>query len=117
MGSDTLFGMIGVLMILAGLWKIFVKAGEPGWAAVIPFYNAYVLFKITWGNGWWCVACLIPVANLVLLAIAFWKLSRAFGYGAVMALGLVLLTPVFLLVLGFGKEPYLGVPEKMWNRL
>ena len=59
-GMTFLSLAIAVLGIIA-MWKIFEKAGEPGWAAIIPFYNLYVLFKITWGNGWKFLLLLIPL--------------------------------------------------------
>jgi len=77
-GTTILSLAISVLAIIA-LWKIFEKAGEPGWAAIIPFYNLYVLFKITWGNGWKFLLMLIPIANIVFAIITMVKLAKAFG--------------------------------------
>jgi hypothetical protein len=48
----SLLGLAVAVLAIIGMWKVFEKAGEPGWAAIIPFYNSYVLFKITWGEGW-----------------------------------------------------------------
>lgn len=62
-GIVVFFWVIGlgvaVLMIVA-LWKIFEKAGEPGWASLVPFYNTYELFKISWGNGWYFLLSIVP---------------------------------------------------------
>ena len=65
MGPGMSFFSLAVAVLgIVAMWKIFEKAGEPGWAAIIPFYNAYVLFKITWGNGWMFLLMLIWVADI-----------------------------------------------------
>ena len=110
-GSTAISLVMSVVGIIA-LWKIFQKAGEPGWAAVIPFYNAYILFKITWGNGWKFLLLLIPIANIVIGIITMVKLAKAFGKSNGFAVGLVLLSSIFMLILAFGNSQYLGVPVK-----
>jgi len=109
--AATWFGLIlGILGVVA-LWKIFVKAGEPGWAAIVPFYNAYVLFKITWGNGWLFLLMLIPFVNIVIAIITMVKLAKAFGKGGGFAVGLIFLSIIFYCILAFGDADYVGVPE------
>lgn len=100
---------IAVLAIVA-MWKIFEKAGEPGWAAIIPFYNLYVLFKITWGSGWKFLLMLIPIANLVIAIITMVKLAKAFGKSGGFAVGLIFLSIIFYCILAFDDSMYLGVP-------
>ena len=101
---------LGVLGIVA-MWKIFEKAGEPGWAAIIPFYNLYVLFKITWGNGWKFLLLLIPFAGIVFAIITIVKLAKAFGKSGGFAVGLIFLSIIFYCILAFDQSQYLGVPE------
>ena len=101
---------VGVLAIVA-LWKIFEKAGEPGWAAIIPFYNIYTLFKITWGNGWKFLLLLIPIANIVFLILTMVKLAKAFGKSGGFAVGLIFLSVIFYCILAFDQSQYLGVPQ------
>ena len=108
----TVISLICAVAGIVGLWKIFEKAGEPGWKALIPFYNAYILFKITWGNGWKFLLLLIPIANIVFAVITEVKLAKAFGKGGGFAVGLILLAPIFYLILGFGPDQYLGVPQQ-----
>lgn len=96
-----------VLLIVAD-WKIFTKAGEPGWASIVPFYNAYVLFKIAFGNGWYFLLCLVPIVNIVFGIMLYFKLAKAFGHGAGFGFGLLFLTPIFLLILAFGSSEYVG---------
>lgn len=96
---------------IAALWKIFEKAGEPGWAALIPFYNTYLLFKISWGNGWNFLLMLIPIANIVIMIITMVKLAKAFGKDGGFAVGLIFLALIFMCILGFDKSEYVGVPD------
>ena len=90
------------------MWKIFVKAGEPGWASIVPFYNTYVLFKISWGNGWLFLLALIPFVNFVILIITYVKLAQAFGKGGGFAAGLIFLSFIFLPILAFDSSDYVG---------
>ena len=101
---------VSVLMIVA-MWKIFEKSGEPGWAAIIPFYNLYVLFKITWGNGWKFLYLLIPIAGFVFGIITVVKLAKAFGKSGGFAVGLIFLSVIFYCILAFDQSIYLGVPQ------
>ncbi len=89
-------------------WRVYAKAGEPGWAAIVPFYAQYVLYKITWGNGWLFLLMLVPVANVVVGIITLVKLSKSFGHGGGFACGLIFLNSIFMLILGFGSSRYLG---------
>ena len=108
----TIVWLAAMVLGIIAMWKVFEKAGEPGWAALIPFYNAYVLFKITWGNGWKFLLMLIPIANIVILIITMVKLAKAFGKDGGFAVGLILLSIIFMCILAFGKAEYQGVPEK-----
>ena len=111
-GMTILSLALAVLGIVA-MWKIFEKAGEPGWAAIIPFYNLYVLFKITWGNGWKFLFLLIPIANIVFAIITMVTLAKAFGKSGGFAVGLIFLSIIFYCILAFDQSQYLGVPESM----
>lgn len=99
--------VLGILTII-GMWRIFNKAGVPGWGAIIPFYNMYLLFKITMGNGWLFLLLLIPFVNFVMLIIVYVKLAAAFNKGAGYTLGLIFLSPIFIMMLGFGSAQYVG---------
>ena len=104
--------VIYVLLIIA-MWKIFTKAGKPGWASIVPIYNVIVMFQIIGLNPWLLLLYLIPVVNFV-VAIVFSimqasRLSKAFGKGTGFAFGLFFLNPIFLLMLGFGDSKYIGI--------
>ena len=96
---------LGILNIV-GMWKIFKKAGVPGWGAIVPIYNAYLLFKISLGNGWLFLLMLVPLVNVVVLIIVYAKLAAAFGKGVGYTLGLIFLTSSFTPILGLGSAEY-----------
>lgn len=92
-----------VLLIVAE-WRLFEKAGEPGWAAIVPLYNLYTLFKIAWGNGWKMLFLLIPFANIVFSIMVYVKLSHSFGKRGGFCVGVVLLPYVFLPIMAFTED-------------
>lgn len=98
--------ILAVLMVVA-LWKIFTKAGEPGWASIVPFYNTYVLFRIAGLNPWLFLLLLIPVVNLVIAIVVAIKLGAAFGKGGGWSFFLLVIFSVIgFLILGFGSATY-----------
>lgn len=113
-GGIGAFGMIVYLAIIAlmvaALWKVFTKAGQPGWAAIIPIYNFIVLLQIVGKPVWWVLLMLIPFVNLVIAILVYIELAKAFGKGGGFAAGLILLPIVFFPILGFGSAQYKGVP-------
>ena len=102
--------IICILTIIA-TWKIFTKAGEKGWKSIIPIYNTYIFFKITWGNGWFFLLMLIPFVNIVIYIITLWKLAKVFDKGVGFFIGLLLLETIFTLILGFGSAEYVGIQD------
>lgn len=101
----------GIFCLIA-LWAIFEKAYEPGWGALIPIYNSYQYFKITWGNGWYFLLLLIPFVNVIIAIITNFKLARSFGKSFWFGLGLLFLSAIFLGILAFGKPRYISVPGR-----
>ncbi len=135
-GIVMMFYILVALLLLVvqivACWKVFEKAGEPGWKAIIPVYSEYVLYKIAWDvKPFWILIgaavvnmllCWIPVVGTIIgfivgsLAIiievsCYVKLSKAFGHGGWFAVGLLLLSPVFIMILGFENSEYLGPQE------
>ena len=107
-GVGSLIGLIVTVVIIVGWWKIFVKAGKPGWGAIIPLYNLYCEFDITFGKGWLFLLTIIPIVNVVMLVIMYVKLAKAFGKSGGFAVGLIFLPFIFLPMLGFGDADYSG---------
>jgi hypothetical protein len=97
-----------VIFIIASMWTIFTKAGQPGWAAIIPIYNMIVLLKIVGKPTWWIVLFLIPVVNYVFIIWTYNMLSKSFGKEEGFTVGLILLGIVFFPILAFGDAKYLG---------
>jgi len=106
-GTSFLSFALIVIMIIAQ-WRIFEKGGKPGWAALIPIYNFYVLLKMVGRPGWWLLLMLIPLVNLIVGIIVLHDLSKSFGQGVGFTLGLIFLGPIFLLLLAFGNYKYVG---------
>ena len=92
-----------IILLIAAMWKVFSKAGQPGWACIIPIYNLYVLCKIAGRPGWWVLLLLIPFVNFIILIILDIDIAKAFGKGAGFGIGLLLLPFIFFPVLGFGN--------------
>ena len=100
--------LLVVVFMIAAMWKIFEKAGQPGWAAIVPIYNMYVLLKIVGKPGWWLLLFLIPIVNYVFIIWTYNMLSKSFGKEEGFTVGLVLLGIVFFPILGFGDARYIG---------
>ena len=100
------FGVI--VLMLAGFWKTFSKAGKPGWAAIIPIYNMVVLLEVAGKPLWWIVLFFIPLVNFVAAILVSIEVAKAFGKGAGFGLGLAFLGPIFYPILGFGSAEYQG---------
>lgn len=138
------FLVVGILAFIAwyviqavAKWKIFSKAGESGWKAWIPFYSTYVEYSFTWKTIFFWIWLLLSVVDafigqpdggfqvfaqdicslimLVITVMGNYKLSCSFGHGAGFALGLILLNPVFVLILGFGSSEYIGNTSEDYN--
>jgi hypothetical protein len=102
---------ISILVIIAQ-WRIYEKAGQPGWASLIPFYNFYVLLKIVGKPEWWLIWIFVPLANLI---VGIWTtnlLSKSFGKDEAFTLGLIILPVIFYPILGFGNAEYQGPAGK-----
>ncbi len=97
-----------VIILLVALWRIFAKASQPGWAALIPIYNTVILLKIVGRPLWWLLLLFVPVVNFVIYLILMHDLSRAFGKDIGFTLGLIFLSPIFVLILAFGPAQYVG---------
>ena len=106
--------MIIILLILvflfAAMWKVYVKAGQPGWGCLIPIYNTYLLCIIGGKPGWWVLLTLIPVINIVVSVLVSIGVAEQFGKGAGFGVGLWLLGMVFFPILAFGSATYGGPP-------
>jgi hypothetical protein len=96
------------VLIIAAMWKVFTKAGQPGWACLIPIYNLYVLCKIAGRPGWWLLLMLIPIVNFIIIIVLCIDIAKSFGNGVGFGLGLAILGFIFWPILGFGSAQYQG---------
>jgi len=108
MGSLMLIIFALTLIIIIAYWKIFTKAGKPGWAAIIPIYSGIVLLEIVGKPIWWIILFLIPGVNIIIAIIVIHRLSIAFGKDIGMTLLLLLIPIVGYPVLAFGDAKYIG---------
>ena len=97
-----------MVFMLAAMWKVFTKAGEPGWAVLIPIYNAYIMCKIGGKSGWWVLLMLIPFVNIIIAILLSIAIAERFGKGVGFGLGLAFLGFIFYPILGFGDAQYQG---------
>lgn len=108
-----LVSMAVCVIAIVSMWKIFTKAGKPGWAAIVPVYNAVVLFQIAGVNPWLLLLAIIPFVNFValpvLMIMVYVKLAKAFGKGAGFAVGMLFLNVIFMPILAFSDAEYQGV--------
>ena len=95
-----------IILMIAGMWGVFVKAGKPGWAAIIPIYNMIVLLEITGKPIWWFILMLIPLVNIIVYIIVLIELARRFGKGIGFAIGLLIFPFICFPILGFGSAQY-----------
>ena len=100
--------LVMAVITIVALWRIFTKAGEPGWGSLVPFYNLYLLFKISWGNGWLFLLAFVPIVNVVVSLIAYYKLCVAFGHGVGFFFGILFLNPIFMMIMAFDSSEYYG---------
>lgn len=105
----ALFTTALMIILIVAIWKIFTKAGEPGWKSLIPVYNSYILLKISGMSGWWLLAAFIPIGNVVMLVLNGLNLGKSFGKSTTYSVfALVLFSLVGYLMLGLGKSTYVG---------
>lgn len=127
------FALVFIVLEIIAMWRIFKKAGKHGWAAIIPIYNQVTLFNVAGMSGWWTLAVIAfailgnlaqnisyngdstsgailsiiaGIGSLVLFIYTYIRIAKAFGKGTGFAIGLILLNPIFMMILGFGAAKY-----------
>ena len=111
-GFFMLINLAVALVVIIGMWKVFTKAGKPGWAAIIPIYNVIVLLEVVGKPVWWIVLLLIPFVNIVISILLNLALAERFGKDGLYAVGLIFLPFIFLPMLGFGSSTYQPAPAE-----
>ena len=103
-----LFCLAFVLLMVAAMWKVFTKAGQPGWAAIVPIYNLVILLNIVGKPLWWIILFMIPLVNIYALFSVAIGLAKSFGKSTGFGIGLAILGFFFYPILGFGPARYVG---------
>lgn len=108
----SLFVLILAVTTIVSVWKIFEKAGDKGWKALIPFYNSYTLFKVAGYNGWMFLLLIIPIVNIVIFVLLSLKLAEKFGKSTLFAVvALILFNPIGFWIIGLGDAKYKAIKE------
>jgi len=108
MGPMMLFYAALAIVMVVAMWKVFTKAGKPGWAAIIPIYNSMVLAEIVGRPGWVGLLNLIPFINIYISIILALDLAKAFGKDVVFGVLTIFFPFVMYPILGFGSSRYVG---------
>ena len=103
-----IFGIVVAVVEIIAIWKVYEKAGQEGWKAIIPIYNLYILLKIVGKPWWWLLLMCIPLVNIIYCIWTDNMLSKSFGKDEGFTVGLLLLGFIFIPILGFGKSVYHG---------
>ncbi len=106
MAIAALFSLAITIFTIIVMWKLFSKMNEPGWISLIPIYNTIVLMQKVGMNPIWVLGALVPILNLIIAIALMIRLSQAFGKDSGFAIGLLLLSPIFMAILSFGSSTY-----------
>jgi hypothetical protein len=106
--GGMLVGLLLAVLMIASMWKVFSKAGQPGWASLIPIYNLVVLLKVVDKPLWWLILFVVPCANIIGWVLVSLALAEKFGKSAGFGIGLALLGVIFMPILAFGSAEYQG---------
>ena len=113
-GFVTFLFFVIWLVSVVGLWKIFEKAGKPGWGAFIPIYNMILWLEIVRRPGWWIILIVIvPFANIVCAIIVIFDLAKSFGKSVGYGFGLLFLPLIFYPMLGFSDAVYTPIKREI----
>jgi len=99
------------ILNIVSIWIIYRKAGQPGWAVLIPIYGQIVFFRVIGKPWWWLILCIIPVVNIIWIIWSLNLLSKSFGKNVGFTIGLILLSEIFIPILGLGCK-YVGPAGK-----
>ena len=100
------FWIVFAVLMIASMWRVYTKAGKPGWACIVPFYNWIVLLEITGRPLWWlAIIIFLPPIGIFLVYL---DLARTFGKDPLFGVALFFLPFVFFPILAFGESQYLG---------
>ena len=95
------------VVLLIAMWKLFVKAGQPGWASLIPGYNFWVVCDIAFNNNiMWFIFMFIPFLNIVAMFVSMYAIAKTFNKGTGFAILSIFFYVITIPILAFGKAEY-----------
>lgn len=100
--------LVVIILCIVAVWKIYQKAGRPGWECIVPVYNSYIMLKIIGKPTWWLILLFVPFVNIIFIFLICLEMATVFNKGMGFALGLFFLPPIFYLILAFDKSKYIG---------
>lgn len=112
LGAYLLFIFSVAVVFIIAMWKIYAKAGQPGWAAIVPIYNYIILLEIVRKPWWWLLMMMIPLVNIYFGVAVLDRLSKSFGKTSGFTVGLILLSPIFFMILAFDGSPYTPLDDQ-----
>lgn len=104
--STIIIWLAFVAVSIGGMWMTFQKAGQPGWAAIVPIYNIFVMTRVARKPGWWTLLFFVPLVNFVVIILVSIEVAKNFGRGSGFGVGLAFLAPIFYGILGYGDSEY-----------
>ncbi|MFT3867652.1 MAG: DUF5684 domain-containing protein [Nibricoccus sp.] len=100
------FSLALIALLIVANWKVYTKAGQPGWGSLIPIYNIYLLLKMAGKPGWWLLLFLIPPVGFIITIIVLHSIAKCFGKDIVFTLLLLFIPIIAIPILGFGDAEY-----------
>jgi hypothetical protein len=111
LGAYLVFVLVIAVVMLISMWKIYSKAGQPGWAVLVPIYNMIVLLNIVRKPVWWILLMLIPFVSFIIVILIYLELAKVYGKSTGFGLGIIFLPIIFLPMLAFGDAQYVKIEE------
>ena len=109
-GVVGIVGLLIIIVLLIAAWKLYAKAGKPGWAAIIPFYNIWVMGEIIYGsaNAWKCLLMLIPGIGGFFGWLFLFRFAQVFGKEILFCILNILFPYIIMPMMAFGGDTYKG---------
>jgi Family of unknown function (DUF5684) len=95
-------------LAVVSMWKLFTRAGKPGWASIVPIYNTIVMLEIAGKPIWWFFMLFIPIVNIVFGFLTLYHFSKSYGKAEGFSIGVALLSIIFIPLLAFSDAKYQG---------
>ena len=111
LGAYLVFVLVIAVVMLISMWKIYSKAGQPGWAVLVPIYNMIVLLNIVRKPVWWILLMFIPFVSFIIVILIYLELAKVYGKSTGFGLGIIFLPIIFLPMLAFGDAQYVKIEE------